>query len=211
MKIKICGIQSPEAAEWAVESGADMIGLVFAPSRRQLDAKKARRIVDAVRGRIQCVGVFVNAPAREVMDIYEAVGLDYVQLHGDESKGYVNTLGLPVIKAFSINQMSVREMFQYDADYILIDSPPGKYRGGSGHAFDWSALDDSAIDKNKLILAGGINSLNIRAAYESVAPAGVDISSGVETGGKKDEKKIHELMEKMKGVDRNGKNLYTTE
>lgn len=211
MKIKICGIQSSEAAEWAVEAGADMIGFVFAPSRRQLDVTQARRIADAVRGRIQCVGVFVNASACEVTDVYEAVGLDYVQLHGDESKEYVKTLGLPVIKAFSINQKSVREMFQYKADYILIDSPPGKYRGGTGHAFDWSALDDPVIEKDRLIMAGGINSRNIRAAYESVAPAGVDISSGVETDGTKDENKIHELIEEMKGVDRDGKDLYTAE
>ncbi|MFC3420172.1 phosphoribosylanthranilate isomerase [Salinicoccus hispanicus] len=207
MKVKICGIQSIEAAEWAIAAGADMIGFVFAPSRRQLDMMQARKIADAVRGRIQCVGVFVNASADEVAHAYETVGLDYVQLHGDESKDYVKALGMPVIKAFSIGQESIEEMFRYEADHILIDSPPGKYRGGTGHAFDWSALDDPALDRHRLIMAGGISSQNIRAAYEAITPAGVDISSGVETDGVKDENKIHELMEQMKGVDRNGTDL----
>ncbi|MCG1010072.1 phosphoribosylanthranilate isomerase [Salinicoccus sp. ID82-1] len=211
MKIKICGIQSIEAAEWAADAGVDMIGFVFAPSRRKVDIGAARAIADAVRGRVKTVGVFVNAPADEVEHVHQAVGLDYVQLHGDESEDYVKTLDIPVIKAFSVGQMRIEEMFRYEADHILIDSPPGKYRGGTGHAFDWSALDDPALDRSRLIMAGGINSSNIRAAYDSVRPAGVDISSGAETDGMKDENKIHELMEQMKGVDGNGTDLYTAE
>ncbi|WP_434121043.1 phosphoribosylanthranilate isomerase [Salinicoccus roseus] len=211
MKIKICGVQSVEAAWWAVEAGVDMIGLMFADSRRKIGVAEAREIVRAVGQDIDCTGVFVNEPIDEVRRIYEAVGLDFVQLHGDESRDYAEALDIPVIKAFSIRQTDIREMFRYSADYILIDSPPGRYRGGTGHAFDWSALDHPDVDQSRLILAGGINSGNIRQAYESVSPAYVDISSGVETDGAKDRKKIFELTEQMKGVHINGTDLHSAE
>ncbi|WP_342388629.1 phosphoribosylanthranilate isomerase [Salinicoccus bachuensis] len=211
MKIKICGIQSVEAARWAVEAGVDMIGLMFADSRRKIDVQQAREIVRAVGGDIESTGVFVNAPIDEVKRIYETVGLDYVQLHGDEPRTYVEALDIPTIKAFSIRQTDIREMFRYSADYILVDSPPGKYRGGTGHTFDWSALDHPDVDQSRLILAGGINSGNIRQAYEAVSPAYVDISSGVETDGVKDRKKIFELTEQMKGVHINETDLHSAE
>lgn len=189
MKIKICGIQSVEAARWAVDAGVDMLGLMFADSRRKISVAEAREIVRAVGRDIDCTGVFVNEPVDEVRRISESVGLDFVQLHGDESRDYAEALDIPVIKAFSIRQTDIREMFRYSADYILIDSPPGRYRGGTGHTFDWSALDHPDVDQSRLILAGGINSGNIRQAYESVSPAYVDISSGVETDGVKDGRK----------------------
>lgn len=211
MKIKICGVQSVEAAWWAVEAGVDMIGLMFADSRRKIGVAEAREIVRAVGQDIDCTGVFVNEPIDEVRRIYEAVGLDFVQLHGDESRDYAEALDIPVIKAFSIRQTDIREMFRYSADYILIDSPPGRYRGGTGHTFDWSALDHPDVDQSRLILAGGINSGNIRQACESVSPAYVDISSGVETDGAKDRKKIFELTEQMKGVHINGTDLHSAE
>ncbi|WP_031547355.1 phosphoribosylanthranilate isomerase [Salinicoccus luteus] len=211
MKIKICGIQSVEAARWAVEAGVDMIGLMFADSRRKIGVAEAREIVRAVGQDIDCTGVFVNEPIDEVRRIYEAVGLDFVQLHGDESRDYAEALDIPVIKAFSIRQTDIREMFRYSADYILIDSPPGKYRGGTGHTFDWSALDHPGVDQSRLILAGGINSGNVRQAYEAVSPAYVDISSGVETDGVKDRKKIFELTEQMKGVHINETDLHSAE
>ncbi|WP_271400898.1 phosphoribosylanthranilate isomerase [Salinicoccus roseus] len=211
MKIKICGIQSVEAARWAVDAGVDMIGLMFADSRRKISVAEAREIVRAVGRDIDCTGVFVNEPVDEVRRIYESVGLDFVQLHGDESRDYAEALDIPVIKAFSIRQTDIREMFRYSADYILIDSPPGRYRGGTGHTFDWSALDHPDVDQSRLILAGGINSGNIRQAYESVSPAYVDISSGVETDGVKDRKKIFALTEQMKGVHINGTDLHSAE
>lgn len=211
MKIKICGIQSVEAAWWAVDAGVDMIGLMFADSSRKIGVAEAREIVRAVGRDIDCTGVFVNEPSDEVRGIYESVGLDFVQLHGDESRDYAEALDIPVIKAFSIRQTDIREMFRYSADYILIDSPPGRYRGGTGHAFDWSALDHPDVDQSRLILAGGINSGNIRQAYESVSPAYVDISSGAETDGVKDRKKIFELTEQMKGVHINGTDLHSAE
>ncbi len=209
MKIKICGIQTVEAARWAAEAGADMIGFVFAPSTRKVDINTAKSMAEAVRGKVECVGVFVNAPAEDVEHVHQTVGLDYVQLHGDESRAYTAGLKMPVIKAFSIGSMPIAEMFRYDARHILIDSPPAEYRGGSGRRFDWSALEDKALDHSRLVLAGGINAGNIREAKHLVAPAAVDVSSGVEAHGVKDKDKIFELIRTMKGGEESGKNLYS--
>lgn len=201
IKVKICGIMSFEAASWAREAGADMIGFVFAKSSRQIPAEFARQLAEAVGPNVKKVGVFVNEKAEVIRKTAEEVGLDYVQLHGDETPEFARSLLVPVIKAFSVKDKTpFKEMFAFPADYILIDSPPAQFRGGSGHTFDWSLLEHSDVDKTRLILAGGLNPINIEEAVRSVQPFAVDISSGVETDGRKDESKIFQFVQHAKGA-----------
>lgn len=202
MNVKICGITSFEAAGWAREAGADMIGFVFASSSRRIPAKLARQIGEAVGGSVKKVGVFVNEKADVICDIVKTAGLDYVQLHGDEPAEFAEKMPVPVIKAFSVKEnISYKEMFSYPAKYILIDSPPARFRGGSGQVFDWSLLENQDVDKNRLILAGGLSPDNIKEAVQSVQPFAVDISSGVETDGQKDETKVFQFVQRAKGAN----------
>lgn len=203
MKVKICGIMSFEAASWAREAGADMIGFVFARSSRKIPAEFARQLAEAVGQDVKKVGVFVNETEEAIRSIAAEVGLDYIQLHGDESAEFAQKMPVPVIKAFSVKDgLTFKEMFAFPADYILIDSPPSQYRGGSGRAFDWSILDDPDVDKRRLILAGGLHPDNIKEAVQSVGPFAVDISSGVETDGRKDEVKIFQFVQRAKGANK---------
>jgi len=178
-----------------------MIGFVFAESSRKIPAEFARQLAEAVGQNVKKVGVFVNESEGVIRSIAAEVGLDYIQLHGDETAQFARRMPVPVIKAFSAkDDLSFEEMFAFPADYILIDSPPAAFRGGSGRTFDWSILDDPKVDKSRLILAGGLHPDNIKEAVQSVAPFAVDISSGVETDGRKDEVKIFQFVERAKGA-----------
>lgn len=191
-----------EAASWASEAGADMIGFVFADSSRRIPVDLARQIGEAVGPSVKKVGVFVNEEASVICDIVKTADLDYVQLHGDETAEFAESMPVPVIKAFSVNEnITYKEMFAYPAKYILIDSPPARFRGGSGHVFDWSLLENPEVDKSRLILAGGLSPDNIEDAVQSVRPFAVDISSGVETDGRKDETKVFQFVQRAKGAN----------
>lgn len=194
MKVKICGITSIEAAQTAEKAGADFIGFVFAPSSREITAENARKIAQTTSSTLKKVGVFVNKSAEDIETIVQKVGLDYVQLHGDEHPETAQALDVPVIKAFSIHQVNAEAIQSYPCTYYLIDSPGETYRGGSGKTFDWTALEQVGIDKRKCILAGGLNETNIQQAIHIAEPMGVDVSSGVETDGKKDSRKIQQFI-----------------
>ncbi|KKK34065.1 N-(5'-phosphoribosyl)anthranilate isomerase [Salinicoccus sediminis] len=202
MKVKICGVQTVEAAKAVEESGADMIGFLFADSRRRVTAGEAEEIAGALGSGIRRVGVFVNAGKDEIDEAIRRAGLDYVQLHGDEDGDFARSLDARVIKVFShASPCTFREMFSFPADFILIDSGSKNTRGGTGRAFDWSALDHPDIDKGRLILAGGLDAGNIRAAYSEVGPYAVDLSSGAETDGTKDPEKIKDIMNEVRSVN----------
>ncbi|OLN22491.1 N-(5'-phosphoribosyl)anthranilate isomerase [Domibacillus antri] len=201
MNVKICGITSFEAASWAREAGADMIGFVFAESSRRIPPEFARQLAEAVGPNVKKVGVFVNEEAEVIREIVKTAGLDYVQLHGDETPEFAEQMPVPVIKAFSVKEnIPFKTMFSFPAEYILIDSPPAQFRGGSGRTFDWSILKDPDVDKERLILAGGLSPDNIEEAVRSVQPFAVDISSGVETDGRKDEVKVFQFVQRAKGA-----------
>ncbi|WP_017547997.1 phosphoribosylanthranilate isomerase [Salinicoccus carnicancri] len=202
MKVKICGVQTVEAAKAIEESGADMIGFLFADSRRRVTVGEAEEIAGALGPGIRKVGVFVNAGKDEIDEAIRRAGLDYVQLHGDEDGDFAMSLDACIIKVFSHESAcTFREMFSFPADFILIDSGSSGARGGTGRVFDWSALDHPDIDKERLILAGGLNAGNIRAAYSAVAPYAVDLSSGAETDGTKDPEKIKDIMSEVRSVN----------
>lgn len=194
MLVKICGITTSETAEAAAAAGADFIGFVFAASRRKITPERAKMIARSLSSSVKTVGVFVNETVEQMVNIAEYVGLDYLQLHGDEGEAVSKQLPRPVIKAFSVKDKSIKNIMNYPCDYYLIDSPGG----GTGKSFDWKLLDKFNLDASKLILAGGLNPENVQEAIRVVKPAGVDVSSGVETNGAKDIKKIKQFIHAAK-------------
>ena len=199
MLVKTCGIMTKEAADTAVQAGADFIGFVFAPSKRYLTPEQAADIASIVPSSVKKIGVFVNETAETITSIAEKVGLDYVQLHGDETAEFAEQLPYRVIKAFPATQESFAKLKDYPCDYYLIDSPFGANRGGNGTAFDWTVLKELNLDSNKLFLAGGLTSENVQQAIRLTEPIGVDVSSGIETDGSKDLSKIKNFILNAKG------------
>lgn len=210
MLVKICGIQTVSAAKTAVDAGADFIGFVFAESSRKITPQAANKIAEQLPEKIKKVGVFVNESPETMKDIAHFVGLDFLQLHGEETAAVAEQLPYRIIKAFGANSIRLKEIHSYPCDYYLIDSPRGKYRGGTGEPFDWQLLLDFGIDTRKLILAGGLSAENVSEAISIVKPIGVDVSSGVETDGKKDLRKIIHFINQVKtsGEDERIDNLY---
>jgi phosphoribosylanthranilate isomerase len=203
MFVKICGITTKEAAYAAVEAEADFIGFVFAESKRKITPAEAREITSSLPSSIKKVGVFVNEPVDTILEVAKTARLDVIQLHGEESPDMIDALPYKVIKAIPATQDALKKIDTYSkADYFLIDSPYGKYRGGNGKTFDWKLLDTASIDRSKLILAGGLDALNVRKAIQQIAPSGVDVSSGVETNGKKDHEKIRAFISQAKQIER---------
>lgn len=202
-KVKICGLMELEDVKIAVDSGADAVGFVFAPSRRQLTVETAKKLASAVPNDMLKIGVFVNETPDEVNRIAGAVSLDMVQLHGDEAPEYVRQIFLPTIKALSIKSFEdVRKASQYEVDYFLFDAPGVEFRGGSGQSFDWKLLEKANIPLKKVILAGGLNESNVGEAIKTVNPFMVDVSSGVETEQRKDSEKIRTFIRAVRGEER---------
>jgi phosphoribosylanthranilate isomerase len=212
-RIKICGIRDKTPALAAVEAGADFIGLVFAPSQRQVSPAQAREIASAVKkssDATKVVGVFVNAPSSQINELANFCALDWVQLSGDESWEYCREVVRPVIKAIRIDQQSPEELYaELSAgskllpaqEFItLLDSRvEGKY-GGTGENFNWNLAQ--RVNKNfPVIIAGGLDPKNVARLIERVAPWGVDVSSGVETGGVKDTAKVRAFIEAVRRAD----------
>ncbi len=192
MIVKICGIKTVEAAKMAASAGTDFMGFIFAESSRKLEPDAAAAIVKELPSHIKKVGVFMNQDEEEIKRIASLVGLDYIQLHGQESAEFARRMPLPVIKAFSIESMEdVKEVENYPAQYYLVDLP--KQPKASGHnlkTLDWEALAASSLPLEKVLLAGGLTAENIAEAVEIVKPFGVDVASGVETDGVKDDQKM---------------------
>jgi len=212
-RVKICGIRDENHALAAVEAGADFIGLVFAPSKRQVTPTQACEIASAVKkssDATKVVGVFVNAPASQVNEIADFCALDCVQLSGDESWEYCREVVEPVIKAIRIDQQSPAELcaelstggklLPSQRFIALLDSQvEGKY-GGTGKSFNWN-LAQQVAKRFPVIIAGGLDPKNVARLIETVRPWGVDVSSGVETGGIKDIAKIKAFIEAVRKAD----------
>lgn len=195
MKVKICGITDIKTALYAVHHGADALGFVFAKSKRRITPEKAKEMIAELPEHILKVGVFVNETKENIKKIAEATGLTAIQLHGDEPPQFCQGFDLPVIKALSIgSQEDLRLIDQYNCDYLLLDSPVGKYRGGNGVSFDWKLLHEENLQGRRIILAGGLTAENVREAITIAKPYMVDVSSGVETDGRKDVNKIRDFL-----------------
>ncbi|GAA0306354.1 phosphoribosylanthranilate isomerase [Gracilibacillus halotolerans] len=195
VQVKICGLMNKEAIQTAADAGTDFIGFVFAKSKREVTVEQAKELASYVPSHVKKVGVFVNEERAVIEEIVQTVGLDYVQLHGDETPEFVNQLPFPVIKAFQVrSEKDLEQLESYHCDYYLLDSPAGKYRGGNGEAFDWNLAKTFNFLNKKVLLAGGLTPENVAQAVQEVVPAGVDVSSGVETDGEKDIEKIKQFI-----------------
>lgn len=199
-KVKICGLREPEHVMTAVQAGADAIGFVFAPSKRRVSLEQAQHLAQQIPEGVLKIGVFVNPTPAELKEAVERVPLDYVQYHGEETPAFIQKQGYPAIKALSVRKKEdVQVRANYQVDYYLFDAPGTDFKGGSGHTFDWTLLEEVGIPREKLILAGGLHAENINEAIASVTPFMVDVSSGVETDGVKDPTKIQAFLQAVKG------------
>lgn len=202
MKVKICGIMDQKTALEAAEMGADALGFVFADSKRKITPEAAREITRQLPEKIMKIGVFVNETKAEIERIASYVGLTHIQLHGTESPEFCQSLSYPVIKAISIEKKEdIEYAEQFTCNYILFDGPKGKYHGGNGISFNWQLAGQLRNNANKLILAGGLNVKNVSEAIKLADPFMVDVSSGVESNGKKDLLKIKRFIEMAKSYE----------
>lgn len=213
-KIKMCGISKVETILAIVDAKPDYMGLVFAPSKRQVTVDQAKTLVEELHKQyanrynrdaeqysnqtlihqefIKTVGIFVNETLDNLVTIATEVNLDAVQLHGDEDEAFIQSLkertNVEVWKAVQIRSAADAEAWiDSSADMLLFDAYHKDERGGTGEVFDWSSLDEF---ERPFMLAGGIDSTNVARAIRTVRPYGIDISSGIETEGVKDDEKI---------------------
>lgn len=199
MKVKICGITDVDTALQAVEFGADALGFVFAESKRRISPVVAGEISEKLPTHVEKIGVFVNEAKEVIEEIIARANLTMIQLHGDESPEFCDSFSVPVIKAFSISDNAdLERLVDYPNQWFLLDSPTGKYRGGNGTTFNWDLLSSRHFPEKKIILAGGLSIDNVERAMAITRPDMVDVSSGVETDGKKDVEKIRAFIEKAK-------------
>jgi phosphoribosylanthranilate isomerase len=193
VKVKICGIRTLESAQAAIAGGADFIGFNFvSSSKRYIDPEICHTFIDEIKGRVKIVGVFQNAPVDYVNSIAELLGLDFVQLHGDESAVYIKEINHPVIKSINVNNLLVNE----SAYYLLLD----RINQGQGRMVDVTRAKEFA-SKNKIFFAGGLTPDNVASVIEKVKPFAVDVASGIETNGKEDLQKINGFISNAKGVN----------
>lgn len=191
-KIKICGLQEAQHVAYASELGVDYIGFVFAPSSRQVSIERAKKLREHVGKEIKVVGVFVNPSETFVQEVIREVSLDIVQLHGEEEVALSERLAVPVWKAVSVRALDdIEQSKHFPCERFVYDAPGRAYRGGSGETFDWSLMQDVP---NEYILAGGLHAGNVELAIQQLNPWGVDVSSGVEREGRKDEERMREFV-----------------
>jgi phosphoribosylanthranilate isomerase len=204
--VKICGLRTAEHALVAATAGADMLGLMFAESKRRVSVADAAAIVQAVRNHTLAkqpafVGIFVNTPAHEIDSIAREVGLDLVQLSGDETIEDALQVQTPWIKVVRLDGSDYeRQWLEYPTERpLMVDAHVAGMYGGSGALADWQKAASVAA-RRPLFLAGGLTSANLAAAIKQVQPWGVDVSSGVESNGVKDIEKIRAFIAAAQSV-----------
>ena len=213
-RVKICGIREEAHALVAAEAGANFVGLVFAPSKRQVAPAQAEKIATAVKQSghtTEVVGLFVNTLATEVNKIADTCHLDWVQLSGDESWEYCREINHPIIRVVHVSRRHTtdkicallaqgsRMLDTKKLTYLLDSRVRGKY-GGTGVPFHWD-LARPAAAQFPVIIAGGLTPENVAQAIKAVAPWGVDISSGVEVGGVKHAARIRAFIKAVRRAD----------
>ena len=209
IRVKICGIRALDDGLAAADAGADFIGMVFVPERhRRITPEAAKVIVDGVRnsgGPVpRIVGLFADQLLDEVNAIVEYCGLDLAQLCGKESVEYAGQVGCDVIKVVHVAESATASddagTGERVKDYsgvghlVTLDRYVEGIQGGTGEGFDWSVAASLSQAGLPFLLAGGLSPENVAQAIAEVRPWGVDVSSGVETGGKKDHQKIRDFM-----------------
>ncbi|HEX6510180.1 MAG TPA: phosphoribosylanthranilate isomerase [Chloroflexota bacterium] len=197
-RVKICGLRRVEDCLAAADAGADFIGFIFAPSRRRIEPENARDVISQVRAQsdVKAVGVFVNARPEEMNRVARLCTLDYAQLSGDEGDDVVRALDVPAIQVFHVHSGTsdgalVERIERSSAALVLLDSASQDSFGGTGKAFDWAAIPPL---QRPFLLAGGLDARNVESAIDTVAPWGVDVSSGVERDGQKSADMVREFI-----------------
>ncbi len=208
-RVKICGITSVEDAVDAVRAGADAIGLVFyEPSPRYVDITSAARIAKAVGAFTTIVGLFVNANTESINAVLSQVPLHVLQFHGDESVAFCEQFQRPYMKAIRMKpgiDVTAAIGSYPSASGILLDAYQKGVPGGTGEVFDWDRVPVSGQGEQAhyppIILAGGLNSSNVKQAVQQVHPYAVDVSGGVEVSpGKKDAQKVANFINQAKSA-----------
>lgn len=204
-KVKICGITNLQDARHATDHGADAIGFNFyAHSKRYISPTDAAVLAEKVGKRVQKIGVFVNASIEEILEIEDAVHLDAVQLHGDETPEFIEELrnesDATIIKAIRIGpDFDANDALQYKADAILLDAFSIDERGGTGETTDWEIARQIVELVDQVYLAGGLSPDNVAEAIQAVKPFAVDACSLLETSpGVKDREKVAAFIKSAK-------------
>ncbi len=200
-KIKLCGLKSLDDIEIINKYNPEYIGFVFyKKSKRYIDYKTAKILKNALNKNILAVGVFVNEDINTVVKLLNQNIIDIAQLHGNESENYIKTLkkltNKTIIKAFKVeNTLDIKKAKQSQADFVLLDSGTG----GTGQTFNWSLIKNF---ERPYFLAGGLNNKNIKTALNILSPYALDVSSGIETSGKKDPEKIKAFIQTVRQHER---------
>jgi phosphoribosylanthranilate isomerase len=202
-RVKICGITNLDDALLAAESGADAIGFVFAPSPRKIPEERAAIIRNELPPFVSVVGIFVEPEPRWAREVFDEVGLDFVQLYGGDEQSFLEGSGLSprrLIRSVSIGSKDDLDAInETSAGYILLDTKVEGKAGGAGKTFDWNIAAAASAYGRPIILAGGLNPDNVAEAIRVGAPQAVDVSSGVESSpGKKDPDKVREFIRRAK-------------
>lgn len=205
-RIKVCGMTDLHEAQEAVVLGVDALGFIFAKkSPRYVEENKAREIIRTLPPFVDAVGVFVNEEISVVREIVKRCGLTVVQLHGDESPEYCNSMDCRVVKAFRIGSNADPEVFSaYEGAVsgFLLDTYHANMAGGTGQVFDWRLLE-SVRPVGPIILAGGLTPENVLPAIREVRPFAVDVNSGIESKpGRKDLARLKDFINQVDSADR---------
>jgi len=201
MRIKVCGITTPEDADGCIALGVDWLGLNFVPgSPRRIDLATAIAIGAAVHGRAELVGVFADESEAALEQVRVAVGLDRLQLHGDEPPELVRRLGPRAFKAVRIGDADDVAAAERYEGLLLVDAKVAGALGGTGRVVDFSLVAPLALARS-IVLAGGLNPGNVAAAVRAVAPWGLDVASGVERApGAKDLEAVRAFVAHARGA-----------
>jgi phosphoribosylanthranilate isomerase len=202
-RVKICGITNLDDALWAAECGADALGFIFAPSRRQVDEKQAGSIRAKLPPFVSTVGVFVNPTPKLAKGIFDCIGLDFIQLYEGQDERFIEESGLDpkrLIKAVSVRTEDDLGVIEGSpAGIILLDTKVEGMAGGTGRTFDWGIAVKAKSYCRPIVLSGGLSPDNVERAIEVAAPDAVDVSSGVESApGRKDAAKVREFIRRAK-------------
>ncbi len=203
IKVKICGIKTLDTALTAILAGTDYLGFNFVhTSKNYIKPERAKEIIDVVRGIVEVVGFFQNERLEKVQEISQNLGLDLVQLHGVEDNDYCQKIGKPVIKAFMVpsefNEEKVeKEIEDIKVDFYMLD----REKRGVGGILNPIKVKELVSSGFPIFLAGGLTSGNILEVLGIVKLYAVDVSSGVETEGVKDNEKIKSFIEMVKRKD----------
>lgn len=207
-KIKLCGMMKPCDIEYANRVKPDLVGFIFANTRRKISAAQAKQFRKALDAEISAVGVFVNEDISVITSLVQDGCIDMIQLHGEEDADYIRRLreicDVPVIKAVKVQTVEqMRQAAALPVDYLLLDTYRKGVLGGTGEAFDWELLREAkaaagdtaegALFGKPYFLAGGLHAGNLREAA-ALGSYGLDVSSGIETDGSKDFDKMVEVV-----------------